>query len=302
MFVFCSLKRSLTAPSFLSWPSLLFFLSSMQQALYEMAKGNLGIEAREMLRNHRELDVNWRNEFTYTTLHTACRCGSVDVVKVLLQHPLIEVNLQAKNGITPFAFACMKGHLSVLKQLLNDPRVDTGMANTQGQTPLWNIMRFSCFEALQWFIASGRDLGDLNKKGTFYYGDYTVMEVASWDETGPMTMLLRRFMANPVQTRNELRVELGVLEEQTAALFALVIFLCDGLLQLMPPALTSATSATATVRFFCIAAALPMELQMLLCHRVFGSWKQNILRNDSEAAFKALTGDLTLFAEHNSGQ
>jgi len=37
-----------------------------------------------------------------------------------------------------------------------------------------------------------------------------------------------------------------------------------------------------------------MELQMILCHRVVGSMKQNILRKDSEAAFKALARILLL--------
>ena len=37
-----------------------------------------------------------------------------------------------------------------------------------------------------------------------------------------------------------------------------------------------------------------MELQMILCHRVVGSMKQNILLKDSEAAFKSLAGILLL--------
>ena len=43
-----------------------------------------------------------------------------------------------------------------------------------------------------------------------------------------------------------------------------------------------------------IAAKLPMELQMILCHRAVGSMKQNILRKDSEAAFKSLARILLL--------
>jgi len=37
-----------------------------------------------------------------------------------------------------------------------------------------------------------------------------------------------------------------------------------------------------------------MELQMILCHRVVGSMKQNILSKDSEAAFKSLARILLL--------
>jgi len=97
-------------------------------------------------------------------------------------------------------------------------------------------------------------------------------------------VLLERFMANPTQTRHELRVKLGVLDTLAAEIFALTVFLCDDLLQLKP---TSHPAAAAT-RFFTIASKLPLELQMVLCHRAVRSMKQNILRKDSEAAFKAL--------------
>ena len=111
------------------------------------------------------------------------------------------------------------------------------------------------------------------------------------EESNPeVASLLERFLANPAQTRHELRVKLGVL---AADVFALTVFLCDDLLQLKPAPLasTNPTSAAAT-RFFAIISAVPMELQMILCHHAVGSMKQNILRKDSEAAFKALAGIL----------
>jgi len=94
-------------------------------------------------------------------------------------------------------------------------------------------------------------------------------------------------MANPVLTRYELRVKLGVLDALAAEIFALTVFMCDELLQLRPSLITS-SSNPAVVRFFTLASKLPMELQMILCRRAVGSMKQNILRKDSEAAFKSL--------------
>ena len=108
--------------------------------------------------------------------------------------------------------------------------------------------------------------------------------------------VLERFIDNPALTRHELRGKLGVLDELAAEVFALIVFLCDDLLQLRPPALTTTTIASAAAnRFFAIASQLPMELQMILCHRAFGSMKQNILRKDSETAFKSLARILRLF-------
>jgi len=62
--------------------------------------------------------------------------------------------------------------------------------------------------------------------------------------------------------------------------------LCDNLLQIKP------ASHLAATRFFDIAKRLPMELQTILCHHAVGSTKQNILRKESEAAFKSLAGIL----------
>ena len=106
--------------------------------------------------------------------------------------------------------------------------------------------------------------------------------------------VLERFIANPAQTRHELRVKLGVLDEMAAEVFALTVFLCDELLQLQPAPLAATTlassnpAAAAATRFFIITSKLPMELQMILCRRAVGSMKQNILHRDSEAAFKSL--------------
>ena len=130
---------------------------------------------------------------------------------------------------------------------------------------------------------NGRDLGDFNnKEGDWGYEDSTALEIARREKQSEVVSLLERFMANPTQTRHELRVKLGVLDKLAAEVFALTVFLCDDLLQLKP------ASHPAATLFFTIASKLPMELQMILCHRVVGSRKQNILHKDSEAAFKAL--------------
>lgn len=65
-------------------------------------------------------------------------------------------------------------------------------------------------------------------------------------------------------------------------LVARIVFLCDGLLEI--PGGESQHAA----RFFRIAQKLPLELQMVLCHRVMGSAGSNIPGVNSEAAFKSL--------------
>lgn len=100
--------------------------------------------------------------------------------------------------------------------------------------------------------------------------------------------LLERLKANPTQTKKEARKELGWFEV-SAEMFALVVLLCDGLLKIKEENLTGATGAT---RFFRMAKEMPMELQMVFCHRVVGSTGENIPGEQRELAFKELARKL----------
>ena len=113
---------------------------------------------------------------------------------------------------------------------------------------------------------------DLDKEGI---DGSTVLDAARWSEMSEVVSLLERFGDDPAQTRHELRMKLA------AELFALVVLLCDGLLKLKP----APSSNPAAVRFLTITKRLPMELQMILCHRAVGSMKQSILHKDSSQGF-----------------
>ena len=134
---------------------------------------------------------------------------------------------------------------------------------------------------VEWLIASGRDLGDLDKEGN----GFTALDAARMRGCSEVASLLERFRDDPAHIRHELRVKLA------AELFALNIFFCDGLLQLKP---VPSSNPAAAVRFLTITKRLPMELQMILCHRAVGSAKDSILSKDSEEAFKSLARILVL--------
>ena len=187
----------------------------------------------------------------------------------------------------PFLRGCENGRARAVSVLLKD---HVTLENNGQCSPLWLASRYGHHEVIEWLVASGRDLGDIeNKKGKDWDGkEYTALEIASKMNKTEVVPVLERFMANPTQTRYELRVKLGVLDEVAAEVFALTVFLCDDLLQLKPALTATTTASAAATRFFIIASKLPMELQMIMCHRVIGSTKQNILQKDSEAAFKSL--------------
>jgi len=164
--------------------------------------------------------------------------------------------------------------------MLKDPRVNVKTSDNQGRTPLWRAAYYGHLDIIKWWIASGRemDLGEPEIKGM------DVIKVAKEKgETGIVT-LLERIQENPLETRHAVRVELGWYDELAAEMFALVVFVSDGLLQTKE----TTTSLSPAARFFSIARQLPLELQMVLCYRVVGSPREIVRDKKSEAAFKSL--------------
>ena len=238
-----------------------------------------------LLSDHPEINVNWTDSEQWTALHTASLNGQAEVVKLLLAHPNINVNLKSSSGQTPLSYGCQCGQVSVVGVLLKDPRVDVTLDDNSERSPLWQASFKGKHEVIEWLIASGRDLGDVkNKKGRNWRDGkyYTAVEIARLYGSTKVVYLLENFISDPLQTRHKLRVKLGMLDELAAEVFALIIFICDDLL------LVKSSTSDSTTRFFTIASKLPMELQMILCHRVYDSEKEYIKQFESEEAFKSL--------------
>jgi len=200
------------------------------------------------------------------------------VIPLLLAHPDIDVNVKDVNVWTPFFHACADGSTPCVRALLKDSRVNVNEPDNGGHTPLWRAALNGYLDVIRWWIATGREMdfetpGDVDRTdaiGIAYM--YSQPEVAT---------LLERFKDNRVETRHTLRVELGWYDEMAAEMFALVVFVSDGLLQIKD-------TPSPAARYFSIASQLPLELQMVLCHRVVGKTKEIIYGKDSEAAFKEL--------------
>jgi len=204
-------------------------------------------EVSSLLRDHPEINVNWTDSGRWTSLHHASINGHAEVVRLLLAHPAIDVNLKEAFGRTPFSLGCVAGKVLVVQVLLKDPRVNVTLADNDGCTPLWRASWNGYHEVIEWLIASGRDLGDQNKKGKVWDDiEYTALEIARKYRKTKAVSVLERFLANSAQTRHELRVKLGVLDALAAEIFALTVFLCDDLLHLKPSLLVAITIAIIT--------------------------------------------------------
>ena len=193
-----------------------------------------------------------RNGDGFTLLHFACRDGSRStIVPLLLAHPDIDVNLKDKDGWTPFYLACQYGRPSCVREMLKDSRVKLNETNNYGYTPLYQAALRGHLVVIKWWIASGREM-DLGKPGE---QKTDAIRVAKERGRTEVVTLLERFKGDATKTRDAMRVEIGWYDEAAAEVFALVVFISDGLLQI------KGTTSTPAARLFSIATRLPLELQ-----------------------------------------
>ena len=270
----------------------------MGDLLWNATEWGLVQDVRRLLLDDPNIDVNWRNDSggnSRAALHTACENGHEGVAALLLTHPNIDVNQRDRDGVTPFLLACFYGKTGCLRLLLNDHRVRVNEADGDGHTPLFWAAYFGPPETIRWMIASGRTL-ELGEEGT--PGDAIEAARESWNEVSrvQLSVLLRRFRENPDQVRHEVKLELGCFDELAAGLFAVIVFLCDGLLELMACEGEAEEEEEEELgggledyrRLFRIARQLPLELQMILCRRMVGSMRNTIAGRDIEPALRDL--------------
>jgi len=255
----------------------------MEKEFYDAVNGGKVEEVKEILRSNPNLKVNWKNEKDndYTALIIACENGHDSIVSILLAHPDINVNVKNGSGYTPFNIARVYGRISCVRLLLRDSRVNPNEPDYLGHTPLWSAAGGDHLDFIEWWIASGREM-DLGKPGDVDSTD--AIGRAKKEGKTEIATLLERFKSDAAQTRHAVRVELGWYDELAAKLFALVVFVSDGLLQIKDTTTTPSPAA----RFFSIARRLPLELQMMLCFRQVGSAKEIIPGKESEVTFKEL--------------
>jgi len=225
----------------------------------------------ERLRRDPGFDVNMDHGDGVTLLHIACWDDSSSaVIPLLLAHPDIDVNV--KDSIF--------GEPSCVREMLKDPRVKVNEPDNRGITPLWWIVFWGHLDIIRWWIASGREM-DLGTPRNIRRTD--AIGAAEERDHAEVVTLLERFMSDTAQTRHAMRVELAWYDDLAAGMFALVVFVSDGLLQI-----NDTTTRTPAARFFSIVAQLPLELQMVLCYRLIGSAKEIIPGKESEVGFKEL--------------
>jgi hypothetical protein len=159
-------------------------------------------------------------------------------------------------------------------------------------TPFWWACCRGEIDVVRAFIACGRTFNPSNSFEWPIITRRSCVEIARDGGHHEVASLVEQFIANQDEVRRRVRME------RVADNFATVVFLCDDLLRLRKPG-----AREGACRFFSIASALPIELQMVLCLRLNGMPGHVITAQDFEAAFRRLAREVVAPPErHRRGE
>ena len=260
------------------FPFLLSFFDSLPLCLMDLLTATLLRDSKRvnrLLRNP-QLNVNWGTDAGRTALHSACHYGYDEIVTVLLAHPLINVNQRDGNGFTGFLLACSTGRITTLWLLLQDSRVEITNGDEAANLNLCLSLQVRVEVAELVMLLRTEKLLAL---------------MAEWRREKkriPAGRPMARFERNPLQVCHDVGVKWNVEKFMVAELYAMVVFTCDGLLALKSPKHTRKIKNWKRTKFLKIAQQLPMELQMLMCNRVYSMARDGVPLKESEAAFHSL--------------
>jgi len=290
----------------------------LAQVKIEVNKGNKGGASSLFLASqegHKEvisllladprIDPNKPSKNGVTPFYVACQNGHNEVVSLLLADPRIDPKKPNNNGATPFFMACQEGHTEVVSLLLADPRIDPNKPRNDQSTPLWYASQEGRLVVVQHMLASGKEI-DTRMKSTFNnqtaaeqgraMGARTIKPADETEEVfqrkktnSPLCAdLIDDYERDVMVVRHRFRRQPGLREYFIGHLFALVVFHSDSFV-----VINERTAHSFTRRFFRITSQLPLDLQMVLCNRIFGSPRDIILSRDSEPGFQLLTRTTT---------
>jgi hypothetical protein len=303
-----------------------FFLRKCPDYLQlDLNKGNAGgaspfyiacqeghAEVVKVMMDDARIDVNHTEGDGATPLYVACSHGQLELVALLMKDARINVNAQKSDGFTAFNYVCQEGFVDILSLLLRDERIDINLHDVDERTPLYMASQIGQLGVVQHLLASGREINITKKSipGGEIWQNKTPKEMArllsfenQWtDETEQKYLkrkancpliadLLESFEADPRRTRAKLRLLPGIRDPFIGEVFAMIVFLADDFVTLKPDTSSPSSSSSfnqPTRRFFRIALTLPMDLQMVLCNRLFTSGKDIVLGKHSEPAFRKL--------------
>lgn len=245
-----------------------------------------------------KLNIHFLDSYGYPVIVRTAQYNHDNIIRFLSCLPGIDVNatnvidrndrIFRDSHITPLQMACLNDNLETVQLLLENPKVNTRkpadvVTKTPpiypGFTPFGEAVSGRGIRVMKYWIALGKEV-DMDEVSTVINKVDGDIE----DEEGlPVFRLLGAYTEDPVKTRSNMIKELDLEGYLSSRIYALVIFLCDGLLEKKKQ-----DANKEALRFFSMVQKLPMEIQMMLCRMARGFTGNTILDKDAEKSFRQL--------------
>jgi len=195
------------------------------EKLEKAIKGHDAATVRKMMAEQSVRDNQLVREGAFIE---ACRCGSVEIAEILLTcgAPLCFNESSNHEGMPAICFAVYARNEKVLQLLLEEPCIDVNATSNAGISILYTCIRYveEPLRLVKIILASDRFTNPQPTK--------KFIRAKNGKMCPETSKLMDSYQKDPNSVRKALREELGYLPRDAGELFAIVVLLCDGYLEL----------------------------------------------------------------------
>ena len=132
------------------------------------------LDVLKVLLEYKPDALKLKNRGGDTLLHTACFNDKVEVVQFLLQpHLNVELNVTNKFACSPLHYACEENRIQVVELLLMQPGIDVNVRHKYGDTPLHKACRNNHVKVVSMLIKQKNIDVNIRNKNKQYADDLT---------------------------------------------------------------------------------------------------------------------------------
>jgi ankyrin repeat protein len=234
-------------------------------------------------------NVNEKNNNGLTAFFLACEYGHKEIAEIILKTDgFNSLNEKDNFSQTPFLLACRFGYKEIAELILKtDGFNGLNEKDKYGRTP-FSLACCNGYKEIAEIILKTNGFNSLNEKSndgstafssTYWYGRKEIIKILLKQSNIiiPEKIKHNEFNANTkdiqslieLYKKDPLMVRTKLILENNLDVYRHIIFICDGYF-------TIKNTENPNTRFMKIAVRLPLDLQMVLIHRLSLSTKQNI--------------------------
>jgi len=229
-------------------------------------------------------------------LALCCKWNFGLLLEGVLLLPDLNPNVTDGYGLTPLQNACSRQFTEIIKLLLEHPKVDVN-AHAVGKHPLMCLIERGNTILATLFVGLRGDEIILTHDEEKDCLTLAVNESSTFrdrNESLGLTEFVTEFLLDRQESISKHRLFWRP-KNVAADYYALIVFLCDGLLQI--PNAPASPPLPEVTRFFSICKQLPLELQALVSLRAVEQTDTTLLSRQTEMAFRRLAKRLALKSE-----